>query len=254
MGSIQGQTVIVTGAAGGLGAAVAAGMAELGAKIVLVDRDEEGLAERAAEIDARDGSCDIVVGDITDPATTLHAARVAKERFGPVTALCNIAGISPPHGLGETTPAIFDHVMHTNCLSQLLGVQAVAPQMIAAGGGSIVNVSSVGALVALPRLAAYCASKAAVLGLTRSVAYEYAEQNIRCNAICPGGIDTPMAAKVVGSFPNREEALSLLTGRQLFKRFATPEEIASMVIYLAGPDASFVNGAVISVDAGHTTW
>ncbi len=126
--------------------------------------------------------------------------------------------------------------------------------MRAAGGGSIINMSSVGALVALPSLAAYSASKAAVLGLTRGAAYELAELGIRCNAICPGGIDTPMAEAVVASFPDRDDALSRLTGRQLFKRFAAPSEVASLVLYLASDESSFVTGAVLSADGGHTAW
>jgi 2-keto-3-deoxy-L-fuconate dehydrogenase len=144
--------------------------------------------------------------------------------------------------------------MHTNCYAQLLAIQHVVPRMIATGGGSIVNVSSVGGLVALPQLTGYGASKAAVLGLTRGVAYEYAEDGIRCNAVCPGGIETPMATEVVDSFDDREEALARLTGRQLAKRFADPDEVASLIAYLASDEASFVNGATISVDAGHTTW
>ena len=142
--------------------------------------------------------------------------------------------------------------MHVNCLAQLLALQAVLPTM--RDGSSIINVSSVGARVALPNLAAYSASKAAVLGLTRGVAYELADAGIRCNAICPGGIDTPMAAAVVASFPSRDDALGKLTGRQLFKRFAEPDEIAGLILYLASDESSFVTGAVLSVDAGHTAW
>jgi NAD(P)-dependent dehydrogenase (short-subunit alcohol dehydrogenase family) len=100
---------------------------------------------------------------------------------------------------------------------------------------------------------AYGASKAAVIGLTRGVAYEFADEGIRCNAVCPGGIDTPMAGSVVGSFADRDEAIARLTGRQLFKRFASPEEIASLIAYLVSTESSFITGAVIDADAGHTS-
>lgn len=100
---------------------------------------------------------------------------------------------------------------------------------------------------------AYGASKAAVIGLTRGVAYEFAAEGIRCNAVCPGGIDTPMAESVVGSFADRDTAIARLTGRQLLKRFAAPEEIASLIAYLISPEASFITGAVIDADAGHTS-
>ncbi len=93
-----------------------------------------------------------------------------------------------------------------------------------------------------------------MLGLTRAAACELAELGIRCNAICPGGIDTPMAASVVASFPSREEALAKLTGRQLFKRFASPQEVASLVLYLASDESSFLTGATLSADGGHTAW
>jgi 2-keto-3-deoxy-L-fuconate dehydrogenase len=136
----------------------------------------------------------------------------------------------------------------------LLAIQAVAPSMKRLGRGSIVNVSSVGAHVALPHLAVYSASKAAILGLTRGVASELAAFGIRCNAICPGGIDTPMAEAVVGSFADRENALAQLTGRQMFKRFASPDEIAGLITYLAGDESTFVTGATINIDAGHTAW
>jgi 2-keto-3-deoxy-L-fuconate dehydrogenase len=116
-----------------------------------------------------------------------------------------------------------------------------------------VNVSSVGGNVALPNLSVYGASKAAVLGLTRGIAAEFASAGVRCNAVCPGGIDTPMATSVVASFADRDQAIAQLTGRQLFPRFARPDEIASSILYLLSDEASFITGAAINVDAGHTT-
>jgi NAD(P)-dependent dehydrogenase (short-subunit alcohol dehydrogenase family) len=237
--ALAGRSAIVTGAAGGLGLATAHALGGEGARLVIVDIDSGRLELACAQLTDAGLECVAVAGD---------------ERFGRIDVLANVAGISPPVPVPEITVEWFDRFMHTNCLSQLLGIQAVASQMTEQGGGSIINVSSVGALVALPELTAYCASKAAILGLTRSIAYEYAEQGIRCNAICPGGIDTPMAAEVVGSFPDREQALAKLTGRQLNKRFASPDEVAGLIVYLAGPSSAFVNGAILSIDAGHTAW
>ena len=253
-GRVAGKTVVVTGAAQGLGAAVARLLGAEGAKLALTDQDPAGLQQTSAALQASGTPCVTLAGDVRDPATPVSLVAAATGTLGPVSVLVNVAGICPAMPLASTTPADFDRVMHVNCLAQLLAIQAVLPSMTAAGGGSIINISSVGALVALPALAAYSASKAAVLGLTRAAACELAELGIRCNAICPGGIDTPMAESVVASFPSREEALGKLTGRQLFKRFASPEEVASLVLYLASDESSFVTGATLSADGGHTAW
>jgi NAD(P)-dependent dehydrogenase (short-subunit alcohol dehydrogenase family) len=245
---------VVTGAARGLGAAVARRLGAEGANVALTDLDPAGLEHTASELAAAGTACVALAGDITDPATLAGLTNLAQRDLGVIDVLVNVAGISPPIPLEKTTASDFERIMGVNCLAHLLGIQAVLPSMTAGGGGSIVNISSVGALVALPQLAAYSASKAAVLGLTRGAAYELAELGIRCNAICPGGIDTPMAAEVVAHFPSREDALSKLTGRQLFKRFAEPDEVASLVLYLASDESAFVTGAVLSVDAGHTAW
>ena len=253
-GRVAGKTVIVTGAARSLGAAVARRLGAKGARLALTDIDKDGLDRTGRELSDIGAPIVTLAGDIRDPATSVSLVDAAEQELGHVDALINVAGISPAIPLASTTPADFDRIMGVNCLAQLLAIQAVTPSMTAAGGGSIVNISSVGALVALPNLAAYAASKAAVLGLTRGVAYELADLKIRCNAICPGGIDSPMAETVVASFPDRDEALSRLTGRQLFKRFATPDEIAGLVLYLASDESSFVTGAIMSADGGHTTW
>ena len=253
-GRVEGKTVLVTGAARGLGAAVAKRLGAEGARLALTDLDAAGLERTASELAAGGTACVALAGDVTEQATLTGLTDLAQRELGPVDVLVNVAGISPAIPLESTTAGDFERIMRVNCLAHMLAIQAVVPSMTAAGGGSIVNVSSVGALVALPHLAAYSASKAAVLGLTRGVAYELAELGIRCNAICPGGIDTPMAAEVVAHFPSREDALSRLTGRQLFKRFAEPAEVAGLILYLASDESTFVTGAVLSVDAGHTAW
>jgi NAD(P)-dependent dehydrogenase (short-subunit alcohol dehydrogenase family) len=253
-GRVAGKTIMVTGAARGLGAAVARRFGAEGARLALTDLDPVGLDATIRALQASGTPCVMLAGDIRDPATSAELVSLAEGHLGPVDVLVNVAGISPAIALDKTTADDFDRIMGVNCLAQLLAIQAVRASMTAAGRGSIVNISSVGALVALPHLAAYSASKAAVLGLTRGVACELAEFGIRCNAICPGGIDTPMAEAVVASFPDRDEALSRLTGRQLFKRFATPDEIAGLVLYLASDESSFVTGAILSADGGHTAW
>jgi NAD(P)-dependent dehydrogenase (short-subunit alcohol dehydrogenase family) len=253
-GRFAGRTALVTGAGGGLGACIAARLAAEGASLAITDLDPDSLAATATAIRAAGGELVSGVGDVASEQTLAPLVEEAVASFGGLDAVCNVAGISPPIPVAQMTRDDFDRLMHTNCYGQLLAIQQAIPHMLAQGRGSIVNVSSVGAKVALPQLAGYSASKAAVLGLTRGVAYEYGEQGIRCNAICPGGIETPMAAEVVATFADRDEALARLTGRQLSKRFADPAEIASLAVYLLSDEASFVNGATISIDAGHTAW
>ena len=253
MGRVNGKVVVITGAAGGLGRATALRLAGEGARLAVTDIDEQGLAETVRLVTAK-APIVSVVGDVTHAATHDRLVADAVARFGTVNALCNIAGILGTGGPVEhCKPEDFDKVMHVNCMAQMLAIQRVVPEMRKAGGGSIVNVASVGALVALPFMAAYCASKSAVLGLTRAVALEFAP-DIRCNAICPGGIDSPLSQNFLAQFPNRDEMVGKLVGRQLIKRFAQPEEIAEFMLFLVSDESGFVTGSVLPAEAGHTTW
>jgi NAD(P)-dependent dehydrogenase (short-subunit alcohol dehydrogenase family) len=249
-GRLAGKVALITGAARGQGRASALRMAGESASVGLTDVDADGLAETTELVRNGGGQVLAVVGDITDAATVDALATAAVERFGQVDVLHNNAGIVLDGTLAEANAQDFDRLMHVNCLAQLLAIQRVVPQMRAGGGGSIINVSSIGGLIALPRMTAYCASKAAVIGLTRGVAYECADDGIRCNVICPGGVDTPMSRAVLSRFPDEDEGVRLLTGRQLFKRLATPEEIADVVVFLASDESSFMTGATIPVEGG----
>ena len=257
MTELSGKVALITGAGSGIGRAAAARFTAAGARVGLTDIDEKGLAETAAELP--DDAVVSVAGDIVDPATIDELATAAVARFGRVDALFNNVGILIMKSLLDTTAADFDRLMHVNCLSQLIAMQRVVPEMrrrkggAEAGGGSVINVSSVGGLVALPNVSAYCPSKSAVIGLTRAAAAEFAP-DIRVNAICPGGVSTPMSDAHLESFDDKEAAMRLLTGRQLIKRYARPDEIANVAVFLASDEASFMTGAVVPVEAGHTAW
>jgi NAD(P)-dependent dehydrogenase (short-subunit alcohol dehydrogenase family) len=253
MSRLAGKVALITGAGSGIGRAAALRLAEEGARLGITDLDPEGLEETRAQVAAAGGEVVGVPGDAVDPATLDALANEVVDRFGRIDALCNNVGIVILKSLADTTPADFDRLMHVNCLSQLLAIQRVVPEMRRTGGGSIINVASVGALVALPNVSAYCASKSAVVGLTRSAAYEFAP-DIRCNVICPGGVDTPMSRAHMASFDDKEAASALLTGRQLIKRYAQPREIAEVIVFLASDESSFMTGAVVPVEAGHSTW
>jgi NAD(P)-dependent dehydrogenase (short-subunit alcohol dehydrogenase family) len=251
MTDLTGKVALITGAGSGIGRAAAVRFAAAGARVGLTDLDEEALAGTVALLP--DGVVVGVQGDIVDPATMDELTSAAAARFGRVDALFNNVGIVILKSLLETTAADFDQLMHVNCLSYLIAMQRVVPEMRRAGGGSVINVSSVGGLVALPNVSAYCPSKSAVIGLTRVAAAEFAP-DIRVNVICPGGVATPMSAAHLESFADKEAATKQLTGRQLIKRYAQPTEIANVAAFLASDEASFMTGAVVPVEAGHTAW
>jgi NAD(P)-dependent dehydrogenase (short-subunit alcohol dehydrogenase family) len=257
MTDLTGKVALITGAGSGIGRAAAARFTAAGARVGLTDIDEKGLAETAAELP--DDAVVSVAGDVVDPATMDELTTAVVARFGRVDALFNNVGILIMKSLLDTTAADFDQLMHVNCLSQLIAMQRVVPEMRRrkggeeAGRGSVINVSSVGGLVALPNVSAYCPSKSAVIGLTRAAAAEFAP-DVRVNAICPGGVSTPMSDAHLESFDDKEAAMRLLTGRQLIKRYARPDEIASVAVFLASDEASFMTGAVVPVEAGHTAW
>lgn len=254
MGCLDEKVAVLTGAARGQGRAAALRMLEEGCALALTDIDAAGLAETVAEVQKQGGRVVHWVGDITEPSTIDALVKLALEAFGRIDVLHNNAGILVANSLADYDRAAFDRLMHVNCLAQLIAIQRVLPEMRHAQRGSIINVSSIGGLVALPHLSVYCASKAAVIGLTRAVAYETAEDGIRCNAICPGGVDTPMADAMLDTFEERDQALALLTGRQLFKRFAKPVEIAELVVFLASDASSFMTGATVPIEGGHSAW
>jgi NAD(P)-dependent dehydrogenase (short-subunit alcohol dehydrogenase family) len=249
---LSGKVALITGAGSGIGRAAAVRFVAAGARVGITDVDTAALDETAALVADEDAVLS-VAGDIVDPVTMDTLVTKAAERFGRVDALFNNVGILIMKSLLDTTIDDFDQLMHVNCLSQLIAIQRVVPEMRRSGGGSIINVSSVGGLVALPNVSAYCPSKSAVIGLTRAAAAEFAPE-IRCNAICPGGVSTPMSDKHLASFDDKEAAMKLLTGRQLIKRYARPEEIANVAVFLASDEASFMTGAVVPVEAGHTAW
>jgi NAD(P)-dependent dehydrogenase (short-subunit alcohol dehydrogenase family) len=251
MTGLSGKVALITGAGSGIGRAAAVLFAAAGARVGITDIDQEALAGTSALLPA-----DVTVsvsGDIVDPATVDELTTAAVTRFGRVDALFNNVGILILKSLLDTTPADFDRLMHVNCLSYLIAMQRVVPEMRRGGGGAIINVSSVGGLVALPNVSAYCPSKSAVIGLTRAAAAEFAPE-VRVNVICPGGVSTPMSDAHLESFDDKEAATKLLTGRQLLKRYARPEEIANVAVFLASDEASFMTGAVVPVEAGHTAW
>ncbi len=235
---------LITGGARGIGFACAAAIARDGARILLADIDESGVEAAARRLgdDAVAIQCDM--GD---------AARVASmfERIdsgiGPLSVLVNCAGIAIPCDFLETPLEQFTAVIDVNLVGTFLATQLAAKSMVAAGiAGSIVNMSSVNARVAIPSIAAYCASKGGVMQLTRASALALAPHGIRVNAVGPGSIDTAMMAAV-----NEDpEAMRVAMSRTPMKRMGTPGEVAELVAFLASDKASYITGETVYVDGG----
>lgn len=237
MGRLDGKIAIVTGGARGMGAADARALVAEGARVVLGDvLDDEG----RALADELGPEARFVHLDVSSAASWAAALEAAHEAFGPVTVLVNNAGILSYGSVDVAEEADFVRVLAVNLTGCFLGIQAVTPDMRAAGGGSIVNISSAAGLIGMANLAAYSASKWGVRGLTKSAALDLGRYGIRVSSIHPGGIRTPMAAG----------ASDEMFATQTIPRIGEVEEIAAAVVFLASDESSYVTGAELAVDGG----
>jgi len=255
-GRLEGKVAIITGAAGGQGRATAVRFAREGASLGITDIDERGLEETVDQIRAEGGDVVSSPGDASGAAHVDALVSAVVARFGRVDILHNNAGI-----LGESKPVTelsedeWDRVMRVNAKSQFLFIRRVVPEMRKAGGGSIINVSSIGAVRGFTNLAAYCASKGAAMALTTALALELGPDNIRVNTLVPGSIDTGMPRAYLASFPEEERPpLEAAWSRHIIKRLGSPEEIASAVLFLASDESSFSTGSMLHVDGGWLAW
>ncbi len=244
---------IVTGAGSGIGHATVAKLAESGCRIVAVDLDAEG-CERAADTARAAGSEALPAAlDVRDADAFAAAVDSAEQRFGaPPRLLANVAGVGVAASLTETTREAWDMVVGINLTALFHTCQVVLPRMLDAGGGTIVNVASVSGLVGVRNRAAYCASKAGVIGLTRSIAVDYAQHGVRANAICPGTVASEWIGKILADAPDPDAAREAMEQRQLDGRMGSPEEVASGIAFLASDEARFVNGSAFVMDGGMT--
>lgn len=250
MTRLFGRSALVTGAASGIGRAIAHLFAQEGAALTLMDLDADGVAAVAGEIAAAGGRTMAVVGDVSQEADCRRAVEEAYKAWGRLDILVNSAGIIRRATVVETTPEEWDRVMAVNVRSAFLLSKYAIPLMEQAGGGAIIHIASGWGLVGGRRAAAYCASKGAVVLLTKAMALDHGPQNIRVNCICPGDTDTPMLR-------NEAEQLGVDLSRFLaeaadrpLRRLGRPEDIAQAALYLASDASSFVTGAVLVVDGG----
>jgi NAD(P)-dependent dehydrogenase (short-subunit alcohol dehydrogenase family) len=241
--SLEGRTALVTGASRGIGAATARALDQAGARVAVVARDAHTLAAVAKDL----GHDPVVVeADLAQVADIDRVAREALGAMGRVDILVNNAAVASRLPTTATDAALIDKMLALNVRAPILLVAALVPAMVEHGQGSIINISSVSALVGTPRRAAYAASKGAMDAATRSLALELGPWGIRVNAVAPGVVDTAMwsANKKV---PGVVESINALTP---LGRWATPEDIADVIVFLAGDGARFITGETIAVDGG----
>ncbi|MHA1569598.1 MAG: SDR family oxidoreductase [Alphaproteobacteria bacterium] len=251
MGRIEGKAVMVTGAASGIGRATADLLAAEGAKVALADIAIETGRAAAAEIG---GEAHFVGLDVRDEGQWQAAIDNVRDRYGRLDVLVNNAGIFPSGNIEDTTLEDWRAAHAVNAEGVFLGCKYAVAAMKETDGGSIVNISSIAALVGTPNFAAYSASKGAVRSLTKCVALHCAKRGyaIRCNSIHPSFIDTPMVAGVVAGHAAPDRFRAAIDRANPMGRIGRPEDVAQMVLYLATDESAFVNGAEMVVDGGTT--
>lgn len=242
-----GKTAIVTGAASGIGAAVALTLAAGGASVVLADINLSGARDVAASITARGGKAMVTETNVADAIEVEALVETAKRSYGGLHLAVNNAGIGGPSApTGEYPLEGWHKVIDTNLHSVFYGMRYQIPAMLASGGGAIVNMSSILGSVGFANAPAYVAAKHALLGLTKAAAIEYGQQNVRINAVGPGFIDTPLLAKNLD-----EAALAYVRSLHPMGRLGTSEEVAALTAFLLSGEASFITGSYHLVDGGY---
>jgi len=246
---LTGQVAIVTGAAGGLGTLACRTLAAAGADIVLVGRNAEKLREGANLIEAMGRRALVVPTDVTESRSVAAMVETAQASFGRIDILMNNAGVTSPKGLLELTDQDWHEVMDTSATGAFYCARAVAPTMMAAGQGSILNMGSILSLRGMGRRVAYSAAKAAVANLTRALAFELGPHGITVNALAPTVIVTDLNRDLVANQPDLYKAI---VDRTPLGRLGTLDDLAGAILFLVSPAARFITGQVLCVDGGYT--
>ena len=246
MSELEGSVALVTGAAGGVGREVVRLLLEAGASVVAED-----LSPTVVELERPDGRVATVVGDVADSATARQAVDLAVERFGRLDILVNNAAQFLLKPTLETTDEEWDEVLRTNVRGVFVHAREALPALTE-GGGAIVNVASISGVVGLADQIAYCASKGAIVQLTRQLAVDWSSRGVRVNAVAPGAIDTPFLRNSLAGVPDIDAVLAQIAAAHPLGRISEPDEIAEIVVFLASPRSRFVSGAILMADGGFT--
>ena len=250
MGQLAGQVALITGATGGVGSAIARLFAQEGAAVIVADIAAERVAEMATAIGAAGGAALGVVLDVTQALSCRQAVEAATAHFGRLTTLVNSAGILRTGHIDEMEQYAWDEIMAVNVTGTFLATKYAVPAIKAAGGGAIVNLSSVSAFVGSESSFAYTATKGAVLSMTYGIAQELAPYHIRVNALCPGWVDAGFTHQALRTTENPDQLLAVANSAHVLGRMAQPEEVAQAALFLASPSASFITGSPLFVDGG----
>lgn len=249
MERLEGKRAVVTGAGSGIGRAIALRLASEGARIVLSDVDEGAVEAVASEID---GETLVHKTDVTRSSDVETLISRTVSEWGGLDVMVNNAGVGVAGNTTNTSEEDYERVMDVCLRGTFLGMKYAIPAITDSGGGSVINMSSVAALVGIADRAVYSAAKGAILAITRAAAIDHVSENVRVNCIAPGTVDTPWIGRITAGYDDPEEARRNMQARQPHGRFVTPEEIAAMAAYLASDESASVIGACMIVDGGVT--
>lgn len=248
--SLDGEVAIVTGAASGIGRGIALLLARMGAAVALLDIDEQGGTEAVSEIRRQKGKAIYVRCNVRSAEDCTRAVSATIEMFGRINILCNNAGVVIRKGVADLREEEWAMVLDVTLKSVYLLSREVIPHMIRNGGGRIINTGSGWSLKGGPKAAAYCAAKAGVLNLTRSMAIDHGKDNIRVNCVCPGDVDTPMLRSECAQLGDEPRNFMKQAADRPLQRIGTPEDVAKAVLFLAGDMSNWITGACLVVDGG----
>lgn len=250
---LEGKVALVTGGGTGIGAAIVKRFVEEGAKVCIAARRQEMLDQVAQSLPS--GTVETCAGDVSKSEDAERMVATTVKFGGKLDVLVNNAATSVQGPVSDLDPDVWNQVIAINLTGPFLLMKASIPHMIEAGGGSIINVASVGGMRCLPGMPAYCSSKAGLIMLTQQAALDYGPHKIRCNAVCPGGVRTSMTEKEFGQFGKMlgmedESFFSLISAELPLHRFAEPHEMGGVCTFLASDDSSFMTGACLVTDGG----